>query len=169
MTQHHATKVTKIMKEAGVPQQQINLAFGYFDERAAQHFTNPNIRNLADMNSEGHSTKETRRAIQEAQKIAEGDQTSEATEYEDDYDTSHATTTRATDNEEGESDQRTRKTSYETEDSSELFQRAHQQPPRSATTYGRGRTGILSTLATESTLDMRRNGNMSTLSTEAAC
>eukprot|EP00971_Amphidinium_carterae_P312881 6217933-Amphidinium_carterae.1 len=31
MIQHHVTKITKIMKDAGLPQQQINLAFGQFD------------------------------------------------------------------------------------------------------------------------------------------
>eukprot|EP00971_Amphidinium_carterae_P037152 730106-Amphidinium_carterae.1 len=52
------------MKDAGVPQQQFNLAFGHFDERAAQHFTNPNVRNLADMNGDGHLRRDSRRAGQ---------------------------------------------------------------------------------------------------------
>eukprot|EP00971_Amphidinium_carterae_P267279 5301918-Amphidinium_carterae.1 len=99
MIQHHATKITKIMKDAGVPQQQINLAFGHFDEKAAQHFTNPNIRNLADMNEGLQPMRETRRVIQEAQRIAETGQESLSEDDEDDfdYDASHATTTRATD------------------------------------------------------------------------
>eukprot|EP00971_Amphidinium_carterae_P191627 3802584-Amphidinium_carterae.1 len=51
MIQHHATKITKIMKNSGLLRQQINLAFGHFDQRAGRHFTNPNVRNLADMNN----------------------------------------------------------------------------------------------------------------------
>eukprot|EP00971_Amphidinium_carterae_P082602 1633970-Amphidinium_carterae.2 len=115
--QHHATKIMKIMKDTGLPQQQVNLAFGHFDDRAAQHFTNPNVRNLADMSEGGQPMRETRRAIQEAQRIATSDQESQSDDDEEDddddydyaeedddddddefdYDTSHATTTRATD------------------------------------------------------------------------
>eukprot|EP00971_Amphidinium_carterae_P024232 478280-Amphidinium_carterae.2 len=49
MIQNHSTKIER--RDAGLPQQQINLAFGHFDERAAQHFTNPTVRNLADMDN----------------------------------------------------------------------------------------------------------------------
>eukprot|EP00971_Amphidinium_carterae_P334593 6469951-Amphidinium_carterae.1 len=49
MIQHHATRITKIMKDAGLPQPQINMAFEYFDDKAHLHFNNPNLRNLTDM------------------------------------------------------------------------------------------------------------------------
>eukprot|EP00971_Amphidinium_carterae_P260760 5173140-Amphidinium_carterae.3 len=42
MIQHHPTRITKIIKDAGLPVQQINMAFAHFDEKAAQHFTTPN-------------------------------------------------------------------------------------------------------------------------------
>eukprot|EP00971_Amphidinium_carterae_P001754 35112-Amphidinium_carterae.1 len=97
--QRHPTKITKIMKDAGLPQQQINLAFGHFDERAAQHFMNPNVRTLADMNEGSQPMRETRRAIQEAERIATADQETQSDGDEDelDYDTSYGTTKRATD------------------------------------------------------------------------
>eukprot|EP00971_Amphidinium_carterae_P336011 6472133-Amphidinium_carterae.1 len=91
------------MKDAGLPVQQINLAFGHFDERAAQHFTNPNVRNLADMDSALQRIRAERREESEAIKMATGERglpsDLEEAEQEDEfdgYDASHGTTTRAT-------------------------------------------------------------------------
>eukprot|EP00971_Amphidinium_carterae_P351196 6491968-Amphidinium_carterae.2 len=102
MIQHHATKITKIMKDAGLPQQQINLAFGHFDERAAQHFANPNVRNLADMENVPQRRRPDLRLEQEALRVATREQQphsdDDEAEQEDEfgYDTSHGTTSRAT-------------------------------------------------------------------------
>eukprot|EP00971_Amphidinium_carterae_P231966 4603462-Amphidinium_carterae.2 len=113
MIQHHAKKFTKIMKDAGVPPQQINLAVGpgHFDERAAQHFTNPNIRDLSDMNVEGQSTRDSRQALREAQRaIAAEDLSSVPSGYDEDYETSTSTDYYKGDSQfEEEANQRTRK------------------------------------------------------------
>eukprot|EP00971_Amphidinium_carterae_P242103 4807005-Amphidinium_carterae.1 len=70
MIQHHTTKITKIMEDAALPQQQINLAFGHFDERAPQPFTNPNVRNLADMDNVAQRMRVDRRLEHETIRIA---------------------------------------------------------------------------------------------------
>eukprot|EP00971_Amphidinium_carterae_P261972 5196355-Amphidinium_carterae.1 len=133
------------MKDAGLPQQQINLAFGHFDERAAQHFTNPNVRNLPDMNEGSQTMTKTRQAIQEAQRIATADQETQNDDDEDelDYDTSYGTTTRATDSTKKRPIKGQGKTipprPRTSKDSPELLQRAHHKFPRSTTTYGRPR------------------------------
>eukprot|EP00971_Amphidinium_carterae_P319484 6349406-Amphidinium_carterae.1 len=73
MIQHHATNIMKIMKDAGLPQQQINLAFGHFDERTAQHFTNPNVGNLNDMDNAKQRMRTDRQLESEALKMATGE------------------------------------------------------------------------------------------------
>eukprot|EP00971_Amphidinium_carterae_P277717 5512446-Amphidinium_carterae.2 len=49
LVQHHWTKITKIMQDAGLQQRDIKDVYDYFDEKAAQQFNRPNVRNLMEM------------------------------------------------------------------------------------------------------------------------
>eukprot|EP00971_Amphidinium_carterae_P348052 6490294-Amphidinium_carterae.7 len=49
MVQHHSTKITKIMQDAGLSAAQINQLYDYFDENAPRHFSRPNMRNLTEI------------------------------------------------------------------------------------------------------------------------
>eukprot|EP00971_Amphidinium_carterae_P182099 3613900-Amphidinium_carterae.1 len=85
------------MKDAGLPDSQINLAFDYFDEEAHQHFNRPNLRNLSDVQSQLPRVREGRAA----RETFDGSYHPSENDEEDDideYDTSHqsGTTTRAT-------------------------------------------------------------------------
>eukprot|EP00971_Amphidinium_carterae_P263362 5225264-Amphidinium_carterae.1 len=49
LVQHHRTKITNIMKDAGLQPRDIKDVYDYFDEKAGQHFNRPNVRNLTEM------------------------------------------------------------------------------------------------------------------------
>eukprot|EP00971_Amphidinium_carterae_P239199 4748375-Amphidinium_carterae.1 len=91
------------MKDAGLPKVQINMAFDYFDEKAPQHFTNPNVRNLADMQTTLYRLREGSKEEPETLQMAPGSRglpsdMEEKKDKFDGYDTSQqsGTTTRAT-------------------------------------------------------------------------
>eukprot|EP00971_Amphidinium_carterae_P026123 515198-Amphidinium_carterae.1 len=72
MIQHHPTRITKIMKDAGLPEVLIKLAFDHLDEKAHQHFNNPNVRNLADMQTALYRLREGSREERETLQMATG-------------------------------------------------------------------------------------------------
>eukprot|EP00971_Amphidinium_carterae_P142993 2832902-Amphidinium_carterae.1 len=54
MIQHHATRITRIIEDAGLSEGHIKQAFDYFDEKAPRHFNRTNLRNLTDMRQHYH-------------------------------------------------------------------------------------------------------------------
>eukprot|EP00971_Amphidinium_carterae_P095748 1894967-Amphidinium_carterae.1 len=67
MIQHHSTKTTKIMQDAGLSAAQINQVYDYFDEKAPQHFSRPNVRNLTEIQHLQHLSRLRPRREAEAQ------------------------------------------------------------------------------------------------------
>eukprot|EP00971_Amphidinium_carterae_P008035 158945-Amphidinium_carterae.1 len=84
MVQHHLTKITKIMQDAGLQPRDIKDVFDYFDEKAAQHFNRPNVRNLTEMQRQQQLERLRPQPVHQVN-MMEGDK-------DDDYDTSQRST-----------------------------------------------------------------------------